>query len=656
MATFNTAFGTLPSPATQLFGGNAGGGVAGAPPVKPKTQTQPVQKGLAPGTTPTFAQLQQQGQARPAPAAGMAPAAAPAPQQPPMLSALNTQLSQPQATAPAPARQFTPQELTAARERFKSLQDTGLANINTAAAQWGQGVKDSPVNVGGSISNFLEQARGGGSSMGGGGLATGGSYGASYDENGLPTAMWTPTGGTPQIIQQAFPEDLRAALDAARAEDDAAAAAAAQPQQAQMASSGEMAPAEYSTAQQLPAYQSSGAFGGSSQAQALRSRLEQQLNELSQNEAQIQGQSYAALRKAKMDEMGAEFGAQRSQLEEDLARRGLAASTIGGGRYGDLAGQQARATASFEADLLKQQAEAEAENRKVYLSGMSELAGMAGQQDLGAFEANLKSRQADADISLRTQELQQKAALEGRSLNLQEARDLATKEYQGGQLQQGYAEISSRERMSASDIASRQQMQQSQFGFDREQSALERSLRETMQTRELTSEEKRQLAQIDANKALQTDQQTFQSSQSDLERKLREKLQTEQLSADEKRQLAQIDANKALQEGQQKWQAGQTEKGNDFQKEQSELDRKLRAQLSGDEIKAASERFNKQFGLDEKRFNADTAQNRNQFLATLAQTLAPLDDKKRAQILSDLGIKPIQPPKDASFVSDDLVP
>ena len=544
MATFNTAFGTLPSPATQLFGGNAGGGVAGAPPVEPKTQTQRSQKGMAPGTTPTFAQLQQQGQARPAPAAGMAPAAALAPQQPPMLSALNTQLNQPApqqpAQQPAAQRQFTPQELTAARERFKSLQDTGIANINTAAAQWGQGVKDSPINVGGSISNFLEQTRGGGSSMGGGGIATGGSYGASYDENGLPTATWTPLGGVAQTIRQDFPEDLdREALAAAQAEDDAA--AAAQPQQAQMASSGEMAPAEYSTAQQLPAYQSSGAFGGSSQAQALRSRLEQQLNDLSQNEAQIQGQSYAALRKAKMDEMGAEFGAQRSQLEEDLARRGLAASTIGGGRYGDLAGQQARATASFEADLLKQQAEAEAENRKVYLSGMSELAGMAGQQDLGAFEANLKSRQADADISLRTQELQQKAALEGRSLNLQEARDLATKEYQGGQLQQGYAEISSRERMSASDIASRQQMQQSQFGFDREQSALERSLRETMQTRQLTSEEKRQLDQLTEDKRRNLAGES-QAAAELAERKRSgqegEKIQREQLGEDKRRNEA----------------------------------------------------------------------------------------------------------------------
>jgi hypothetical protein len=618
MAT-NTAFGTLASPTTQLFGGNAGGGVAGPAPEKKKLAAQ---QGLAPGTSPTFAQLQQQGQARPAPAAGMAPA--PALQQPPMLAALNTQLSQPAQQQPA-----QPRRAPAAVQGLDKLP----ANVRDALAQneayAGSGYVQGGMGGGGIPStNFLRDAKGNTTIT-------------VRDEEGNPqqysNASAGAFGGTSQRI----------AMDAPQSYDEGSTPISRPPliledegggqaqQDEQMAYASNTAPQ-----QGLPAYQPSGQFGGSTQAQALRARLEQQLNNLSQNEAQIQGQSYAALRKAKMDEMGAEFGAQRSQLEEDLARRGLAASTIGGGRYGDLAGQQARATASFEADLLKQQAEAEAENRKVYLSGMSELAGMAGQQDLGAFEANLKSRQADADISLRTQELQQRAALEGRSLNLQEARDLATKEYQGGQLQQGYAEISSRERMSASDIASRQQMQQSQFGFDREQSALERNLRETMQTRELTSEEKRQLAQIDANKALQLGEQTFQGTQSQLERDLRKQLQEGQITAEGERQLAQINANKALQEGQQEWQAGQTADGNKFQAEQSKLDRDLREKLSTADLAAATKRFSDQFGLDEKRFNAETAQGRNQFLATLAQTLAPLDADKRAQILEDLGIKP----------------
>lgn len=574
MAT-NTAFGVLPSPTTQLFGGNAGGGMAGSPPQQKKPAAQ---QGLAPGTSPTFAQLQQQGQARPAPAAGTAAPAQQQQQQPPMLSALNTQLNQ-------PAQQ--PRQAPAAVQGLDKLPANVMEALNQNESYAGGGYAQGVMGGGGiSSTNFLR------------------------DAEGNTTITVRDEAGNPQQYSNI----------------------AAQPEQ----------PQQYAQAQSA-GYQSSGEFGGSSQAQALRARLEQQLNDLSQNEAQIQGQSYAALRKAKMDEMGAEFGAQRSQLEEDLARRGLSASTIGGGRYGDLAGQQARATASFEADLLKQQAEAEAENRKVYLSGMSELAGMAGQQDLGAFEANLKSRQADADISLRTQELQQKAQLEGRSLNLQEARDLATKEYQGGQLQQGYAEISSRERMSASDIASRQQMQQSQFAFDQSQSALERSLRETMQTRELTSEEKRQLDQITANKDLQTNQQTFQAGQnaannafqagqSQLERDLRAQLQAGQITADGQRQLDQINANKALQESQQTWQAGQTAAGNKFQADQSQLDRDLRTTLSANELDQAKTQFDQRFGLEK-------GQTDNQFLATLAQTLAPMKQADRDAFMASLGIK-----------------
>ena len=651
----NTAFGVLPSPSTQLFGGNAGGGSAGAPPVPPKPRPQ---QGLAPGATPTFAQMQQQGQARPAPAAGMAPASAPP--QPAMLSALGAQLNQPAPAAPAapvpppkPKRQYTPEELAAAKERFQGLQDAAINNITTAASQWGISQSGGAPLPAETLRGFFTSATQG-SGMGTAGAE--GGYGANWDENGLPRVEWRPKSGSLQIYEQAFPEDLREVLAAAREADQAAYEASPQYaidlQRAEEQRQQEQdALLRQTQAQQaavpmpsIPAYESSGTFGGSSQAQALRARLEQQLNELSQNEAQIQGQSYAALRKAKMDEMGAEFGAQRSQLEEDLARRGLSASTIGGGRYGDLAGQQARATATFEADLLRQQAEAEAKNRQMYLSGMSELAGMAGEQDLGAFEVNLKSRQADADISLRTKELQQRAELEGRSLSLQEARDLATKEYQGGQLQQGYAEIASREKLSASELASRQALQAQQQAFDQSQSALERQLRETMQTRELTSEEKRQLTQITANKELQTDSQTFQAGQSTLERDLRKQLQEGQITADGQRQLAQIEANKALQEGQQTWQAGQTAAGNKFQAEQSKLDRDLRTTLSANELKAAEDQFTKKFGLDEKRFNMETAQGQNQFLATLAATLAPLDEKKRNQILSSLGIKPSAPP------------
>jgi hypothetical protein len=570
MAPSNPA-GVQPSPTTQLFGGNAGGGMAGGLPTEKKKPA--AQAGLSSGATPTFAQMQQQGQARPAPSLAPQAQGAAQPQQPAMLSALGAQLGQAD-----PKPQFA--QPAAGTQGLDKVPANVMESLNQNEA-WKTGAGYAQGTLGGGgvpNTNFMRDA-----------------------EGNTTITVRDEEGGSQQYSS-----------------------AQAQPQQGAQA--------------QPSAYQSSGAFGGSAQAQALRAKLEQQLNDLSQNEAQIQGQSYEALRKAKMDEMGAEFGAQRSQIEEDLARRGLSASTIGGGRYGDLAGQQARATASFEADLLRQQAEAEAKNRQMYLSGMSDLAGMAGQQDLGAFEANLKSRQVDADISFRGQELQQEAALRGRELTLQEARDLATKEYQGGQLQQGYAEIGSRERISANELATRESMQTQQQQFDRSQSVLERNLREKMQTQQLTSEEQRQLNQIDANKALQTDSQTFQAGQSQLERGLRETMQTRELTAAEQRQLAGIEADKAAAGVRSTFESGEATARRTFEGAQSQLDRDLRSTLSTAEIGAAQKRFDATYGLDKERFGFEKGQSQNQFLGSLASVLAPMDQKKRDEFLAGLGI------------------
>lgn len=64
---------------------------------------------------------------------------------------------------------------------------------------------------------------------------------------------------------------------------------------------------------------------------------------------------YNTTRDAMLANLRAQFGAERQALEENLASRGLAASSIGAGRLGDLAGQQARAMATLEADLLAQE-------------------------------------------------------------------------------------------------------------------------------------------------------------------------------------------------------------------------------------------------------------------------------------------------------------
>jgi hypothetical protein len=59
----------------------------------------------------------------------------------------------------------------------------------------------------------------------------------------------------------------------------------------------------------------------------------------------------AQIRAANDADTNAQFAAEQKQLDEGLAARGLGASSIGQGYYGDLAGQQARAIASANAGL-----------------------------------------------------------------------------------------------------------------------------------------------------------------------------------------------------------------------------------------------------------------------------------------------------------------
>lgn len=291
-------------------------------------------------------------------------------------------------------------------------------------------------------------------------------------------------------------------------------------------------------------------YGGSQQALALREQLAQQLGTMAQGPSAIQGQSYAALRRAKADELSATYGAERSKLEDELASRGLSASTIGGGRYGDLAGQQARALGTFEADLLKQQAEAEARDRQLYLSTMSSLAEMSGQQDLAQFQTNAQARQAQADISIRATQLQQEAAIQGRTIDLQAARDQASSEYQRGQLQQGFADIEVRAkqlqqeaalrgqdmdlqqardqasseaqleqlRLGYAEVGSRERMQGQQQQFTAAESQKERTLRDQMQIRELTSEEKKFLNDLALRREQLTEQRRSNLSSEGLQR------------------------------------------------------------------------------------------------------------------------------------------
>lgn len=61
---------------------------------------------------------------------------------------------------------------------------------------------------------------------------------------------------------------------------------------------------------------------------------------------------YNRQREAALANLRAQFASNRRSLEEDMARRGLSASSVGADRLADLFGQQERTQASLEAQLL----------------------------------------------------------------------------------------------------------------------------------------------------------------------------------------------------------------------------------------------------------------------------------------------------------------
>lgn len=129
-------------------------------------------------------------------------------------------------------------------------------------------------------------------------------------------------------------------------------------------------------------------YGGSGQAQAARAPMLQSIQQQLANPTRFDTAAFNQIRTAQQGNLNAEFGAQRSQLEEEMARRGLSASSIGAGRYGDLAGQQARASATLDADLLSQAAQTQSQDRLASLQAAGQFADLAGSQDLAQFEAN----------------------------------------------------------------------------------------------------------------------------------------------------------------------------------------------------------------------------------------------------------------------------
>jgi hypothetical protein len=283
-----------------------------------------------------------------------------------------------------------------------------------------------------------------------------------------------------------------------------------QPQQtfAQMQQQGMARPAP-----QAPQGQPFQQFGGSEQAQQARTGMLSQLQQQLAQPTRFDTQAFQQIRGAQAANLQAEYGAEQKRLDEELARRGLSASSIGGGRMGDLAGQQARALSSLDAQLLQQAAQTQAQDRLAAMQAAGQFAELAGSQDLAQFEANRVAQAAEFAQGLQGAQFQQGQMEFGQQQAL-----AAAQAQQSGQ--QSQMELALRRQLGLGELGlgeRRQTAQEQQFaeqlGFSREQfqqqtadTAAERTLRETMQTRELTAAETQQLNEIEARKTLQAEQ------------------------------------------------------------------------------------------------------------------------------------------------------
>ena len=398
-----------------------------------------------------------------------------------------------------------------------------------------------------------------------------------------------------------------------------------------------------------------GQYGGSQQGQQLRNQLQQRLTEFGQAPSRYDTESFKQIRGAQAANLQAEYQGQQKALNEDLASRGLYASSIGGGRMGDLAGQQARATASLDAQLLQQAADTQAQDRAQYMQSGQGLAELAGSQDLQQFEANRVGKAAEFEQGLRSAEFGQRQYEQAGQEALQSAQaeenasqvarqfDLSALGQTGelslglqrllgsqeteragltGQLggTQTLAGQQQTEQRRQFDLQQRLQeqlglgglgVQQQEVGIRQQalqqqatDAAAERTLRESLQTRELTAAERQQLTDITSRRELQTQQIGAQTAESAAERGLRERLQSGQITAEQAQQERQLASAATLQSQQLMQQAQQF----GLSLNETQADRMQKYGLSVQELGLRSQQVQQEGTLQGRQISVQEAQ------------------------------------------------
>jgi len=367
-------------------------------------------------------------------------------------------------------------------------------------------------------------------------------------------------------------------------------------------------------------------------------QLNQQVQDLRNAPSVYDTPEMQQIRAAQMANLNAEFGAQRSILEEELARRGLADSTIAGGRFGDLAGQQSRAVANVDADLLQKRAAAEQERQNkitelLKTGTQAEATERSLSEDVRQFdvatelEKTLTTSEQDIKRSALSQEQEQfEASLDETRLQRLQALGLSKE-----QLDLQVKQLQQEAELAGEELSSREAMQRIEIDARAEELATQIQADAEARGETFSYEQALQQARVQAEADLQTERLEAAESQFTQTLSLEER-QFEQAKTEFAQQFGITEREMNLGEAEFAAQKDQFDREQKFRKDSFEDQLKLdrdRLGLSESELEERRRQFDQSQGQQENQFQSELQVKRDALEQAQSQFDATLDEDSR---------------------------
>lgn len=277
------------------------------------------------------------------------------------------------------------------------------------------------------------------------------------------------------------------------------------------------------------------------------------------------------VRSALQGDIEQQFGAQRKQLDEEMARRGIGASSIAGGYHGDLAGQQSRAMANLDASLIQDAARTNQQDLSAALAAGQSFDQSLFNRDLSGFGANLQGAQTNNAANMARAQFN-----EGQYNNAAQLALVAGQAAGSLGLGQGQLDLGNRAQ------SSQEQQFDQNLGENSRQFNLQQALQDRLGTGNLNLQEQQlsqQGQQFDRTFGLSEEMQRGNMTLQQAQQALNERVQTGQLTLAQANQaLAELNNSQqfGLQNQQLAQQGSQFDRSMALQQEAQNLDRQVR--------------------------------------------------------------------------------